>query len=87
MKIRENGRRPFDNSAVRKQYSAENISANDFPAIRRNGLFIYQPNARRNKLSTLFEFRFRAYIYRYYLLFCVHLQTELSTAIAVNFLR
>ena len=45
MKIRENGGQPFDNSAVSKQYSAEKISADDFSAIRRDGQFIYRPNA------------------------------------------
>ena len=30
MKIRENSSRPFDNSTVRKQYSAGKISVNDF---------------------------------------------------------
>ena len=45
MKIRENGGRPFANSAVRKQYLAEKISANAFSAIRQDGQFIYRPNA------------------------------------------
>ena len=45
MKIRENGGQPFDGSAVRKQYSAEKISFNDFSAIRRDGQFKYRPNA------------------------------------------
>ena len=34
MKILENSGRPFDNSAVRKKYSAGKISVNDFSAIR-----------------------------------------------------
>ena len=45
MKNRENSGRPFDNSAVRKQYSAGKVSANDFSAIRRDGQFIYRPNS------------------------------------------
>ena len=44
MKIRENGVRSFDNSAVRKQYSAKEISADDFSAIRWDLQFIYRPN-------------------------------------------
>ena len=45
MKMLENGGRPFSNSAVRKQYSAEKNSANDFSANRRGGQFIDRPNA------------------------------------------
>ena len=45
MKIRARVGRSFDNSAIRKQYPAEKISANDFSEIRRDAQFIYRPNA------------------------------------------
>ena len=45
MKIRENSGRPFDNSAVRKQYWAGKISVNDFLAIQRDGRFTFRSSA------------------------------------------
>ena len=45
IKIRESVGQSFDDSAIRKQYSAEKNSANDFSAIRRDSQFIYRPNA------------------------------------------
>ena len=45
MKIHKNSGRSFDNSAVRKQYSAGKFSVNDFSAIRRDSRFISRPNA------------------------------------------
>ena len=53
MKIRENSNRPFDNSAVRKQYSAGKMSVNDFSAIRRDDRFTSRLNAMSPKFNKI----------------------------------
>ena len=45
IKVRKNSGRPFDSSAVRKQYWVEKISVHDFSAIRRDGRFTFRPYA------------------------------------------